>query len=99
MYADNETHAIKEAIYETTRRRKLQEEYNLKHNIIPVSVGKSAVLSNIVGDSTSDEQKSFSKGATDKALEKQMKQLKARMLKAAKNLEFEEAAKIRDEIR
>ena len=98
LYADKETKSIKKAIQETDRRRSIQVAYNKKHNIDAVSIKKeiSDVLQNVY-------DKDYLKvGTGDNIggnLKKHLKMLNKRMKDAATNLEFEEAGKIRDEIR
>ena len=98
LYADKETKSIKRAIQETDRRRAIQVAYNKKHNIDAVSIKKeiSDVLQNVY-------DKDYLKvGTGDNIggnLKKHLKMLNKRMKDAATNLEFEEAGKIRDEIR
>ena len=98
LYADKETKSIKKAIQETDRRRAIQVAYNKKHNIDAVSIKKeiSDVLKNVY-------DKDYLKvGTGDNIggnLKKHLKMLNKRMKDAATNLEFEEAGKIRDEIR
>ncbi|MDB9742332.1 excinuclease ABC subunit UvrB [Candidatus Pelagibacter sp.] len=98
LYADKETKSIKKAIQETDRRRAIQVAYNKKHNIDAVSIKKeiSDVLQNVY-------DKNYLKvGTGDNIggnLKKHLKMLNKRMKDAATNLEFEEAGKIRDEIR
>ena len=98
LYADKETKSIKKAIQETDRRRAIQVAYNIKHNIDAVSIKKeiSDVLQNVY-------DKDYLKvGTGDNIggnLKKHLKMLNKRMKDAATNLEFEEAGKIRDEIR
>ncbi|WP_415321055.1 excinuclease ABC subunit UvrB [Candidatus Pelagibacter sp. Uisw_092] len=98
LYADKETKSIKKAIQETDRRRSIQVAYNKKHNIDAVSIKKeiSDVLQNVY-------DKDYLKvGTGDNIggnLKKHLKMLNKRMKDSATNLEFEEAGKIRDEIR
>jgi excinuclease ABC subunit B len=98
LYADKETKSIKKAIQETDRRRAIQVAYNKKHNIDAVSIKKeiSDVLQNVY------EKDYLKVGTGDNIggnLKKHLKVLNKRMKDAATNLEFEEAGKIRDEIR
>ncbi len=106
MYADRESEAMKTAIEETNRRRAIQLAYNREHGITPVTIKKT--VQDILErhheekvDITLGEigllKKSHSLLVPEqkKAL---LKALEARMLEHAKNLEFEEAALIRDEI-
>ena len=105
MYADNETLAIKHTISITEKRRKIQEEYNIKNNIVPKTITKSKIETieetfgmlpeelpkNVVQLDTSKEIKT-------EELEKHIKALDKEMKKAAKELRFEDAAKLRDMI-
>jgi|TARA_B100002003_G_scaffold168141_1_gene156179 excinuclease ABC subunit B len=98
LYADKKTKSIEKAIEETNRRRKIQLAYNKKNNISATSVKKGItdILESIY-------EKDYSKIDVDTSighnLKKHLKSLKKKMKEAAENLEFEEAAKIRDEIR
>ena len=98
LYADKKTKSIKKAIEETDRRRKLQLQYNKKNNITATSIKKG--ISDILG---SIYERDYTKNDIDTSighnLKKHLKSLKKKMKEAAENLEFEEAAKIRDEIR
>jgi excinuclease ABC subunit B len=98
LYADKETKSIKKAIHETDRRRAIQVAYNKKHNIDAVSIKKeiSDVLQNVYDK---DYLKVGTKDNIGGNLKKHLKMLNKRMRDAATNLEFEEAGKIRDEIR
>jgi excinuclease ABC subunit B len=101
LYADQRTGSIERALAETTRRRDKQIEYNLEHGITPRSIVKA------VGDvmegarSVPGEERGagadVSSLAPEQAL-KRIKKLEAEMTKLARNLEFEQAARIRDEI-
>ncbi len=98
LYADKKTKSIAKAIEETDRRRKLQLTYNKKNNISATSIKKEItdILESIY-------ERDYTKINTDASighnLKKHLKSLKNKMKEAAENLEFEEAAKIRDEIR
>ncbi len=93
MYADNITDSMKAAIDETHRRRKIQDEYNKKHGIIPKTIIKPvADLIEITGK-TKEEIKA------DGDIKQQIRLLEEEMLRLAKNLEFEKAAKIRDTLK
>ena len=98
LYADKKTKSIEKAIEETDRRRKLQLQYNKKNNITATSIKKG--ISDILG---SIYERDYTKIDIDTSighnLKKHLKSLKKKMKEAAENLEFEEAAKIRDEIR
>lgn len=97
MYANNKTKSMNIAIEETNRRRQIQDEYNKKHNIIPQTI-KKEVRENIKGKEVIDDlssglyKKKISKVERDKIID----QLKDEMKIAAKELDFEEAARIRD---
>ncbi len=98
LYADKKTKSIEKAIEETDRRRKLQLTYNKKNNISATSIKKEItdILESIY-------ERDYTKINADTSighnLKKHLKSLKKKMKEAAENLEFEEAAKIRDEIR
>lgn len=93
MYADNMTDSMKAAIDETHRRRKIQDEYNKKHGITPKTIIKPiADLIEITGK-TKEEIKAQGDIKT------QIRALEEEMLRLAKNLEFEKAAKIRDTLK
>ena len=89
MYADRITDSMKAAIDETYRRRQIQEAYNKEHNITPTTI-KKAVRDLIA----------ISKAASEdsKKLEKLSKDLEKAMKKAATELNFEEAARLRDKL-
>ena len=100
MYADTITESMKYAIDETNRRRKYQEEYNRIHNITPTSIKKEIRDSLVKKD---DDQKKDLDIEIEKLSEKQkkmlIKDLRAKMLLAADNLQFEKAAELRDKIK
>ncbi len=98
LYADKETKSIKKAIAETDRRRKIQLDYNKKHKIDAKSVKKE--ISDILESVYEKDYVKISEGSNVGGnLKKHLKALDKKMKEAASNLEFEEAAKIRDEIR
>lgn len=98
MYADNITGSMQEAIDETARRRKIQMQYNQEHGITPVSVKKD-VLDVIDIRKASDTVKAMkTKKMSAAEVQKQIATLEKEMLLAAKNLEFEHAAVLRDAI-
>ena len=93
MYADNITDSMKAAIDETSRRRKIQDEYNKKHGIIPKTIIKPvADLIEITGKTKEEIKLSGD-------IKQQIRTLEEEMLRLAKNLEFEKAAKIRDTLK
>jgi len=97
-YADKKTKSINKAIEETNRRRDIQLRYNKKNNISATSIKKEItdILESIY-------ERDYAKINVDSSighnLKKHLKSLKKKMKEAAENLEFEEAAKVRDEIR
>ena len=95
MYADKITDSMKYAIDETARRRKLQEEYNRKHNITPKTINKEIreVVSNV---DSNIEKDSKSTKLSRKELEKTIETIEQEMREAAKNLDFERAMELRD---
>ena len=95
MYADTMSDSMKEAIAETERRRKIQEDYNIRHGIIPKTIIKDIreVISN------EDDKKLENKDTTKMSKkEKQdiMATIEKEMKEAAKNLDFERAMELRD---
>ncbi len=98
LYADKETKSIKKAIKETERRREIQLEYNKKHKINAKTVKKE--INDILESVYEKDYVKISEGSNVGGnLKKHLKALDKKMKEAASNLEFEEAAKIRDEIR
>ncbi len=98
LYADKETKSIKKAIAETDRRRQIQLNYNKKHKIDAKSVKKE--ISDILESVYEKDYVKISDGSNIGGnLKKHLKGLDKKMKESAANLEFEEAAKIRDEIR
>ena len=95
MYADQISEAMSFAIKETNRRRKIQSEYNLKHNIIPKTISKE--IRELI--SNNDKSNSLKKRKqTEKKDNVTIDQLEKEMQRAAKNLDFERAMEIRDAI-
>ena len=98
LYADKETKSIKKAILETKRRREIQLDYNKKNKIDAKSIKKE--ISDILESVYEKDYVKISEGSNIGGnLKKHLKGLNKKMKDAASNLEFEEAAKIRDEIR
>jgi excinuclease ABC subunit B len=104
FYANELTNSMRRAIAETKRRRKIQAEYNKKHNITPASIQKAIdnILASIyeadyyeVGIVKEPEAEYRSL----EGLDKQISQLKKEMIVAAKDLDFERAAELRDKIK
>ena len=98
LYADKVTKSIEKAIKETDRRRNKQLEYNKKNGITAESVKKE--ISDILESVYEKDYVKISEGSNVGGnLKKHLKALNRKMKEAASNLEFEEAAKLRDEMR
>ena len=109
LYADQVTKSMRKAIDETTRRRDKQEAYNTEHNISPKTVSKN--IADVMEGARSQEyvkKKTAGKGKkqsdlvlvpkSSKEMGKLLIELEKKMLKHAEDLEFEEAAKVRDQL-
>jgi excinuclease ABC subunit B len=104
MYADRMTDSMKRALDETTRRRAKQVKYNMEHGIVPVSIHKAIrdltdqmsprAVSEMRGEYKVKATEGMPKGEMKKIIDELEKQMK----EAAKNLEFEKAAALRDEL-
>ncbi|MDR6265959.1 excinuclease ABC subunit UvrB [Roseobacter sp. N2S] len=103
MYADRITGSMERAIGETNRRREKQHAYNLEHGITPATVKKNVedVLSGLYKGDTdmSRVTAKVDKPMFGSNLQTHLEGLRKDMLKAAENLEFEEAARLRDEVK
>lgn len=103
MYADKTTQSMQEAIDETNRRRQLQQEYNEKHNITPVSVKREVTKSitdlqrAIAQASKMNKKKKKEVPETPELIENRLAQIEVEMAQAAENLDFETAIALRDE--
>jgi excinuclease ABC subunit B len=101
LYADSITGSMRRAMDETDRRRTKQVAYNLEHGITPKGI-KKAVQDVMEGARSAEERGEFAgTGVGDLSPEqvvKKIRKLEAEMTKLARNLEFESAARIRDEI-
>lgn len=101
MYADTITDSMRKAIDETERRRRIQQEYNEAHNITPTTIKKAVrdliAISRTASESGRDLEKDI-ESMNRRELEKLIKELTKKMHKAAADLNFEEAAQIRDRI-
>jgi len=104
MYADSVTRSMEAAIKETVRRREIQSQYNIKNNITPESIKKgiSDILSSVyekdyytVPASVAEEEAAF---RSEAEVKRHIQKLKKQMRDAAKDLDFEKAAEIRDRI-
>jgi excinuclease ABC subunit B len=98
MYGDSVTPSMKNAIVETNRRREIQQKYNEEHNIIPKTIVKK--VSDIIEISThNDDEFKNMKQMSRQEREQMIKSLQREMRAAAKLLEFEHAAYLRDKIK
>ena len=98
LYADKKTKSIHKAIEETDRRRTIQLKYNKKNNISATTIKKE--ISDVLKSVYEKDYIKIGTGANIGGnLKKHLKALNKKMKESASNLEFEEAAKIRDEIR
>ena len=95
MYADTLTDSMNRAISETNRRREIQQQYNEEHGITPRSV-RSAIRS--LMEVTRVPDKDAGKALDDAERQLAIEHLEERMLEAANNLDFEKAAKLRDQM-
>ncbi len=101
MYADRITRSMKAAIDETTRRRKVQEQYNTKHGITPTTITKAIKDGRLQGSKVEGETEADK--ANPNKMDKQeiryyLEELEEQMDLSARNMEFEKAAMIRDKI-
>lgn len=101
LYADRITNSIRDAMEETSRRREKQQAYNAAHGITPESVRKDIhdLLLSVYEKGDHVAVATDDVALDPKALAKQITALEQQMRTAAANLEFEEAARLRDEIR
>ena len=103
LYADKNTESMKKAISETDRRRKIQEIYNLGNNITPTTIKRD--ISNIIDSIYENDRVNVELDSpTDNNLvgnnlKKHIESLRKKMIGFAENLDFEQAARIRDEIK
>jgi excinuclease ABC subunit B len=98
LYADIMTDSMKNAIAETNERRKIQEEYNEKHHITPTSISKSVAPEKIEEEKKMAEIDHDFVRLTKSEKKRVIAEIRDRMLIAAKNLEFERAAEMRDQL-
>ena len=102
LYADTRTGSIERAIAETDRRRNKQIEFNAQHGITPRTIVKA--VGDVMEGARSVQESRLKGSGVDYALlppeqaVKRIKKLEAEMMKLARNLEFEQAARLRDEI-
>ncbi|PZC50672.1 MAG: excinuclease ABC subunit B [Chloroflexi bacterium] len=100
MYADRITRSMKMAIDETERRRKIQKEHNLLHNITPVGIHKAVadITDRLRPSNYSERAEASWENMPKDEIFRVVKGLESQMKQAAKNFEFEKAALLRDEI-
>ena len=106
LYADRITDSMRRAIDETERRRTKQIAHNLAHGIVPRGVNKQIrdLIDGVVSDKTAKEDLKRVQAAaeletlSEKDLGKRIKALERQMLEHARNLEFEKAARVRDQL-
>jgi len=103
LYADTMTESMSKAIAETQRRRRLQEEYNRQNNITPQSIVKR--IDEILTSVYERDYLDYTKVAADREIllsaqkrKQRIQELERQMREAARNLEFEKAARLRDEL-
>ncbi|MCK9636754.1 MAG: excinuclease ABC subunit UvrB [Methylobacter tundripaludum] len=112
LYGDKITKSMQQAIDETERRREKQHQFNIEHHIEPKTIFKSVTdimqvsipgagmtPANKLLDKVAEFPADYKAAMTPKQASKKLKQLEDAMYQHAKNLEFEQAAKIRDEIK
>ena len=104
MYADRETDAMRAAISETDRRRAIQVAYNLEHGITPETVRKgiSEMSEFLAMEDRAPRKRRRGRNAEfegPEELERTIVEMEEEMMVAAEDLRFEEAARIRDEIK
>ena len=93
MYGDKITDSMQQAIDETARRRKIQEEYNKEHGIIPQTIKKE--IREVISNTDTKESKSKKK-LTKKEIARNIENVEEEMREAARNLDFERAMELRD---
>jgi excinuclease ABC subunit B len=106
LYADRITDSMKKAIGETERRRNKQIAFNLEHGITPRSVVKRIrdLIDGVYSEKSGKEaeklemQKALVEDMSEKDIAREIKRLEKQMVEHAKNLEFEKAAKVRDQL-
>jgi len=110
LYADTMTDSIKKAMSETDRRRKIQSAYNVEHGIMPTTIIKrireglgdrfdGSLGSGKLMNETSEFQKIQKLKDKPNQIQKEIEKLQRKMKKLSQELEFEEAAKVRDEMK
>ena len=98
LYADTVTRSMKAAMDETERRRKIQDDYNKAHGIVPKTIIKSVREILEISKSAEDAQRKSGKKLTRREVEEEIERTEKQMKEAAKMLEFEYAAILRDRL-
>ncbi|MDO4476008.1 MAG: excinuclease ABC subunit UvrB [Lachnospiraceae bacterium] len=101
MYADTITESMAKAIDETKRRRQIQQAYNEEHGITPQSIKKSVRELIAISKDIAKQEKQFEKdpeSMSEEELRKLIEKVQKKMLKAAAELDFETAARLRDQM-
>jgi excinuclease ABC subunit B len=106
LYADRMTESMKKAIGETERRRVKQIAHNLEHGITPRSIQKKVrdLIDGVYSEKTSkamekeELQRAMTQDMSEKDVAREIKRLEKQMLEHARNLEFEKAARVRDQL-
>ena len=106
LYADRITDSMAKAMSETERRRNKQIAHNIEHNITPKSVVKRIkdLIDGVYSEKSGKEadkllmQKALVEDMSDKDVSREIKRLEKQMVEHAKNLEFEKAARVRDQL-
>jgi excinuclease ABC subunit B len=106
LYADKITDSMAKAMSETERRRNKQIAHNLEHNITPMSVVKRIkdLIDGVYSEKSGKEadklllQKALVEDMSEKDVSREIKRLEKQMVEHAKNLEFEKAARVRDQL-
>jgi excinuclease ABC subunit B len=106
LYADKMTESMRKAIFETERRRERQIAHNLAHGIVPRGIRKTIrdLIDGVAAERSGKDDLKFAQQAaeveamSEKDLGKRIKMLEKQMLEHAKSLEFEKAARVRDQL-
>ena len=94
LYGDKITDSMREAIDETERRRKIQEDYNKEHNIVPKTITKE--IREVISNTDEEANKTKKKKLSKKELAFEIDRIEQEMREAARNLDFERAMELRD---
>jgi excinuclease ABC subunit B len=94
LYADTMTESMRKAIETTKQRREIQDQYNKEHGIVPKTIIKDVGAMLVISTQAKQDKK-----LTKKELENEIAKLKKFMDMSVKNLDFESAIKLRDQIR